>query len=286
MPARDLRPWVGQALAVAVMLGSLGASAQPGSPAAAPFDPRDPALICRGTGGTIGRSPALRGMAAELAHSVQLAQADKVDMEDELDLFEKLGLMQGHLIIGKALLDAHMLKDALPHFGHPVSEIYDYLKPVFKARNYPEFEADLRDLEARAKSAPDAASTAKAYDDVIAKIDGLRRTIPSSLSTSSAFVIRGIALMLEATADDLAESIEKGKISNSVEYHDAMGFARYAEVVLAANRAMLGDAAAKISTELQVASSAFPSLTPPAGNPPRTPADVTAAAGRVKELAQ
>lgn len=286
MPARDLRPWTGQVLAIAVVVGTLTASAQAGLPPDAPFDPRDPALVCRGMSGGVGRSPALRSMAADLAHNVQLAQAGKVNVEDELDLFEKLGLMEGHLMIGKALLDARMMADGLPHFGHPVSEIYDYLKPVFKERNYPEFEAELRDLEARARSAPDAAATAKAYDDVIAKIGGLRRTIPTSLGTSSAFVVQGIALMVQASADDLAESIEKGRIANSVEYHDGMGFARYAATVLDANRAMLGGAAGKIGGELQLAASAFPSLKPPEGAPPRTPADLTAAAGRVKELAQ
>lgn len=251
-----------------------------------PFDPRDPALICKGTNGKIGRSQALRDLAADFAANVHLAQAAKAsDVEDELDLFEKLGLMEGHLMIGKALLDAKMQRDAEPHFGHPISEIYDYIKPVFAERKYPEFDSDLRDLEARAKSAPQAPETTAAYDAVLAKIDGLRRTIPANLSSSPGFVVRGIALMMEASADDLAESFEKGKIANTVEYHDAMGFARYADKVLAANRALLGDKAGKINTEIQFAMSAFPALTPPA-QAPHTPADLTAAAGRVKELAQ
>ena len=266
----------------AVLLATLPTAG--GSPPV-PFDLRDPALLCRGLNGKAGRSATLRDFAAGLSGDVQLAQATKVDIEDELDLFEKLGLMEGHLMIGKALLDARMVSDALPHFGHPVSEIYDYLKPVFKVRNHPEFEADLRDLEARARSAPDAPATATAYDAVLARIDGLRRTIPASLSGSPGFVVRGIALMMEAAADDLAESIEKGRVANSVEYHDALGFARYADKVLAANRALLGDKAAGIATELKFTLSAFPSLKPPE-QPPHSAADLTAAAGRVKELAK
>jgi len=249
-----------------------------------PFDPPDPTLICKGMNGKIGRSQALRDLAADFAAGVHLAQASKSDVEDELDLFEKLGLMEGHLMIGKALLDAKMQRDAEPHFGHPVSEIYDYIKPVFAARKVAEFERDLHDLEARAKSAPQAPETTAAYDAVLAKIDGLRRTIPASLSSSPGFVVRGIALMMEASADDLAESFDKGKIANTVEYHDAMGFARYADKVLAANRALLGDKAGKIGTEIQFAMSAFPALIPPA-QAPHTPADLTAAAGRVKDLA-
>src|SRR5262245_42997707 len=272
---------VSAAVAAVVVL----TAAQAGGSPPVPFDPRDPALVCRGLDGKAGRSATLRELAAGLAADVQLAQAAKVDLEDELDLFEKLGLMEGHLMIGKALLEARMVSDALPHFGHPVSEIYDYLKPIFKARNHPEFEADLRDLETRAKNAPDAPATATAYDAVLAKIDGLRRTIPVSLSSSQAFVVRGIALMMEASADDLAESIEKGRVANSVEYHDAMGFARYADKVLAANHSLLGDKAAAIATEIKYTLSAFPALKPP-GQPPHNPADLTAAAGRVKELAK
>ncbi|TXL73479.1 hypothetical protein FHP25_21360 [Vineibacter terrae] len=271
-------------LAAAALVLVATAQAAGGAPPA-PFDPKDPALLCRGFDGKIGRSAALRALAAGFAADVHLAQAGKVDVEDELDLFEKLGLMEGHLMIGKALLDAKMQSDALPHFGHPISEIYDYIKPLFLARNYPQFDRELRDLEARAKSAPGAPATEAAYADVLAKIDGLRRTIPASLINSRGFVIRGIALMMEASADDLGESFEKGRIANKVEYHDAMGFAQYADRVLTANRALLGDAAGKIAGELRFALSAFPSLAPPA-KPPHAPADLKTAAERVKELAK
>ena len=284
LPAGSRRSqWTLSAVVTAVAL--LTATHAAGGPPPVPLDPRDPALLCRGLNGKVGRSAILRDLAAGLAGEVQLAQATKVDIEDELDLFEKLGLMEGHLMIGKALLEARMVNDALPHFGHPVSEIYDYLKPVFKARSHPGFDADLRDLEARAKAAPDAPATATAYDAVLAKIDGLRRTIPASLSGTPGFVVRGIALMMEASADDLAEAIDKGRVANSVEYHDAMGFARYAEKVLAANRSLLGDKAGGITTELQFTLSAFPSLKP-SSQPPHSPADLTAAAGRVKERAK
>ena len=219
--------------------------------------------------------------------SIQLADAaiGRADLEDNLDLFEKLGLMQGHLMIGKALLDADMQRDALPHFGHPVRELYDYLKPVFAARHYPEFERELQDLEQRAKTAPKDAATTTAYTDVIAKIDGLRRTIPAAALNSADFLTQAIALMVDDAAGDLGESLDKGRVVNTVEYHDAMGFARYADGAVQSYAATLGSRAAALRRETQYTLSAFPSLAPPT-HPAHSVADVRAAAERAKAVGQ
>jgi hypothetical protein len=212
------------------------------------------------------------------------ATSGTANADDNLDLFEKLGLMEGHLIIGKALLDADMQRDALPHFGHPVRELYDYLKPVFAERKYPEFEKDLQDLERRAKTAPRDPVTTTAYNDVIKKVDGLRKTIPPDMLRSRGFVIEGIAIMVEAAAGDLGESLDKGKITNTMEYHDAMGFARYADAFARASADVLGPAdLAKITKETEYALSAFPALKPPS-KPVHSVAQVQAAADRVKAI--
>ena len=218
---------------------------------------------------------------------VQLADAalGSADLEDNLDLFEKLGLMQGHLMIGKALLDADMQRDALPHFGHPVRELYDYLKPVFAARHYPEFEHELQDLEQRAKTAPKDPATATAYNNVLAKIDGLRRTIPAEALNSPDFMTQAIALMVDDAAGDLGESLDKGHIVNTVEYHDAMGFARYANAAVDTYAKVLGSRVAALKRETQFTLSAFPSLAPPA-RPAHSVSDVRAAADRAKAVTQ
>ncbi len=212
------------------------------------------------------------------------ASSGAASADDDLDLFEKLGLMEGHLIIGKALLDANMQRDALPHFGHPVRELYDYLKPVFAERKYPAFEKELQDLERRAKTAPRDPATTTAYDDVLKKIDGLRKTIPAETLRSRDFVILGIAVMVEAAAGDLGESLDKGRITNTMEYHDAMGFARYTDAFARAQSDILGPQMAAIAKETLFVLSAFPSLDPPS-KPARSVLQVRAAADRVKALA-
>lgn len=246
---------------------------------------------------SVRRAAAVERIERAIERRTQLASADpatiqladtaigKADLEDNLDLFEKLGLMQGHLMIGKALLDADLQRDALPHFGHPVRELYDYLKPVFAARHHPEFERELRDLEQRATKAPKDPATAAAYDDVIAKIDGLRRTIPAEALGSPAFMTQAIALMVDDAAGDLGESLDRGRIVNTVEYHDAMGFARYADGAVDAYAKVLGSRAVALKRETQFTLSAFPSLAPPA-RPARSVSDVRAAAERAKAMSQ
>jgi len=241
--------------------------------------------ICRGLDGRLGRSPDLLVQARAIVRDdVQLAQAADA-VEDNLDIFEKLGLLEGHLIVGMALMDAKMTKDALPHFGHPVKELYDYLEPVLKTRNVPDFKADLIALEAKAKATPPDPKLAEAYAGVLRKVEALRATIPSAMMTSRPFMVRAIALMMKASADDLGESIEKGRIANAVEYHDALGFARYTEGVAKAKASVLGASAAPIATELKLVMSAFPSLKPPE-KPVRTMADLEKASDRVKALAK
>ena len=242
--------------------------------------------ICRGSDSKLNRLT-VRAATVEYWASHRLADSTtgSVDVEDNLDLFEKLGLMEGHLLIGKALLDAKMQQAAMPHFGHPVRELYDYLKPVFAERHYPEFEADLKTLEQHAKNEPGAPVTTTSFNDVLKKIDGLRKTAPDKLMKSADFVTHGIALMVDAAASDLGESLDKGRIENILEYHDAMGFARYADNAVEKYKSVLGQRAAAIAKETAFTLTAFPALEAP-DRPSRSVASVRAAADRVRAIAE
>ena len=241
--------------------------------------------ICRSSDNKLNRFAVRVAMLDRLAwRQVADATSGSVDVEDNLDLFEKLGLMEGHLMIGKALLDAQMQDAALPHFGHPVRELYDYLKPIFAERKYPEFEADLQDLERRAVDEPNAPGTTTAFNAVLVKVDGLRNTIPEKLMASPDFLAMGIALMVDAAAGDLGKSLDKGNIVNTLEYHDAMGFARYADAAVKKYATVLGQRSPAIAKETAFTLTAFPALEPP-DRPSRSVASVRSAADRVKAIA-
>lgn len=283
--ARRAAVVMGPLFGAGLLLGPAQAQSSGAAVAALLADLDRSTLICGAETARLARGPRLALADVGRGSFTQLADATsgQVDIEDNLDLFEKLGLMEGHLLIGKALLDAKMQSDAMPHFGHPVRELYDYLKPAFAARNHPEFERELIDLEQRAKNAPGTPGTNVAYDGVIAKIDGLRRTIPPQLLSAQDFMLRAIALLIEDAADDLGESLDKGRITNTVEYHDAMGFARYVDSVVRGAGAVLGGQTQAVQKEIAMALAAFPSLQPPS-RPARSVADVRGAGERVKAL--
>jgi hypothetical protein len=281
--------------AVAAALAGGTAFARPLLVQRAPPDAALPAVladsICIGEARRLGRHP-VRQLASS-GEDARLAQAKAtLDPADDADLFEKLGLMEGHLLIGKALADGGMMSDALPHFGHPIEEIYDYIKPAFAARGVPEFALELEDLEAQMKRTASAEAKAakddlasNAYVLALVRIDALRRSIPEATRTQPAFLLRMIGQMIDNAGDDLAESIEGGRIRNRVEYHDAVGFARYAETLLQESAGRLGKPGDDAARELRKVMPAFAALKPPS-RPSVSPATVQQAAARVKALAK
>ena len=51
----------------------------------------------------------------------QIADAQADQNADDTDFLFRLGMMEGHLIIGHELLVNNQTALALPHFGHPVN---------------------------------------------------------------------------------------------------------------------------------------------------------------------
>ena len=86
---------------------------------------------------------------------------------------------------------------------------------------------------------------------MLRKVEALRATIPPAMMNSHAFVVRAIALLMSDSADDLGESIEKGRIANTVEYHDALGFARYTACNRAGQAVCARRRAAPVAAELR-----------------------------------
>ena len=61
----------------------------------------------------------------------------------DTDYMVKLGLMKGHLFVAKELLDLKKPKDAEPHIGHPVEEIYTDVADQLNERKVKEFKTTL-----------------------------------------------------------------------------------------------------------------------------------------------
>ena len=194
-------------------------------------------------------------------------------------LLEALGLMEGHMLIGRALVDAGEARLGLPHFGHPVSELYTWLEPRIAARGARPFEAELITLEARAKDGAKGADLATVFEPALAGVAALRATVAPERAASQKFRMEHVATMLGAVADDYGESIERGRIANVPEYHDSAGFLRYAIATATKWGAEPGAPAVWGSalSELEaVRRSAYPELLPP----PRPPVSISAIRAR------
>ena len=235
----------------------------------------DPAAICRG-----GAMAAARGPAALRPGFTTVA----TDAADDLDLMEKLGLLEGHLMIGRDLLAAGRARDALPHFGHPVRELYDYLEPFVARTGVKPFDGELKQLEALAKDGAPAAAFAAQYDRALAGVTALRATVPAARLADRGFVFQFLALMVEDVASDYGESLDKGRHVNTVEYHDSLGFLRYTIRTVEELRGS-GDAAlwGRVRTELAQVETAYPALMPPA-KPVRSVAFINGVGARIAKL--
>jgi hypothetical protein len=222
-------------------------------------------------------------------HLAQYMQGrdDSDAAEADAALLEALGLLEGHLLIGRALIEGGQVRLGLPHFRHPVAELYTWLEPRIAARGARPFEAELETLRAAAARGATGAALDPAWAPALAGVTGLRDTVAPQRKASQRFRLEHVATMVGAVASDYGESIERGLISNTLEYHDSAGFLRYAIATARAARAEAGASPAwpqvlEVLEEVRLA--AYAQLLPPA----RAPVSVTwirGRAGRVRDLA-
>jgi hypothetical protein len=164
----------------------------------------------------------------------------------EADYLEKLGLLEGHLLVGRRLLEAGQSRLAVPHFGHPIRELYTWLEPRLAAHRAPGFERELEIMEnwaERGNTGTDG-RFAEAWNALAPKLAAAKNAVPPALREDPRFMLEHVALMAYDVASDYGESIERGRIVNIVEYHDSMGFLMYAAATAAEGRAR-GRAAAE-----------------------------------------
>ena len=176
-----------------------------------------------------------------LAGLTQVAAATDPATTDRDFLF-RLGLMEGHLTIAHELIAAKKPQMAVPHFGHPVRELYDDMAPYLKAHQFPAFKRDLAALEAAATAAPYAATTEAKYQAVMQTLTKARELTPPALRASVPEGLKLCADTLATAAGEYNGALERGRVANLVEYHDSRGFVFQAVQMLAQIRSAHPDA--------------------------------------------
>ncbi len=223
--------------------------------------------ICRGGLGNLKATPAAS------------------EAEAEADFLEKLGLLEGHLMIGRRLLGAGQARLAVPHFGHPIRELYTWLEPRIAQRRAPQFERELEVMEdwAERGNTGTGGAFAAAWEALRPKLAATHAAVPATLRASPRFMLHHVAMIMFDVASDYGESVERGRIVNVVEYHDSMGYLMYAEATAKAERAR-GSATPAwqqvVGLIEELRDKAYPEVLPPS----RPPLSITSVRSRYDQI--
>jgi hypothetical protein len=199
-------------------------------------------------------------------------------VEKDADYMVKLGLMKGHLFVAKELLDLNKPKDAEPHIGHPVEEIYTDVADQLNERKVKEFKTALITLEDLVKAgAKDNNKVTSNFKESMVAIDGAIAALPETQRKSPAFVLQVINGLLDTANSEYGASITDGKIKAAIEYQDSRGFIAYTNILYKGIEATMAkehpDAHKTISENLKQLTTVWPAAIPPA-TPVKTPAEV------------
>ena len=222
---------------------------------------------------------------------------DMVTIEDivltgeakDVDYMTKLGLMKGHLLVAKELLDQGKPKEAEPHIGHPVEEIYVDVEEQFQERKVPDFKNQLVGLQDLVKSKPKDTKVASQFQQSMQSVDNAIQGLPANERQSPEFVLKVISELLDAANSEYGAAIANGKIAAAIEYQDSRGFVTYADTLYSS----VSDRLAKQSPEAHKAiqesmsklKTAWPSVIPPA-TPVLTPDQVSQQIKAIEQNAQ
>jgi hypothetical protein len=182
--------------------------------------------------GTVAATPLMSGQnvpahapSSALIHIA--AESSYGAAADDTDFLFRLGMLEGHLIVGHDLLKAGKPALALPHFGHPVRELYADISDYLDKKKSPAFDDKLIKLEAAVSAAPDSPDTEAQYQAAIAAVHQARQTVPEQVRNSVPEMIRVCADTIDAASGEYGEALDHGRIETIVEYHDSRGYLSY-----------------------------------------------------------
>ncbi len=149
----------------------------------------------------------------------------------DIDYMVKLGLMEGHLLVAKELLDLQKLDQAEPHIGHPVEEIYADVEDQLEERGVAEFKTTLGKLQDLVKAGKVVPEIATEFATSRAAIEGAIKKLPASEFQDPKFILPVINGLLDTANSEYGAAIADGKIREIVEYQDSRGFVIYASTL-------------------------------------------------------
>ncbi|MBG1271472.1 helix-hairpin-helix domain-containing protein [Nostoc sp. WHI] len=207
----------------------------------------------------------------------------------DVDYMSKLGLMKGHLLVAQELLDQNQPKQAEPHIGHPVEEIYVDVEEQLNERKVKEFKTTLVSLQDLVKASPKDDKVKTNFTSSVQAVDGAIAALPADQRSKSGFVLQVINELLDAANSEYSAAIADGKVSAPIEYQDSRGFVVYANELYKGISSQVAqqdsEAHKAIETSLSELIKAWPAAIPPA-KAVKTPNDVTNLVKTIEENSQ
>ncbi|WP_353931038.1 helix-hairpin-helix domain-containing protein [Okeanomitos corallinicola TIOX110] len=206
----------------------------------------------------------------------------------DVDYMTKLALMKGHLFVAQELLEQNQPKQAEPHIGHPVEEIYVDVEDQLNERKVKEFKSDLISLTNLVKSNPKDSKIKDNFTISVQAVDNAIAALPTEQRAKPEFVLQVINGLLDAANAEYSAAIANGKITEPIEYQDSRGFVVYSSQLyksISSQMAQNPEAHKAIDTALTDLLTAWPSSIPPA-QAVKTPEDVNKLVTVIQENTQ
>ncbi|QJB46645.1 ComEA family DNA-binding protein [Dolichospermum flos-aquae] len=207
----------------------------------------------------------------------------------DIDYMTKLGLMKGHLLVAKELLDQNQPKQAQPHIGHPVEEIYIDIEEQLDERKVKEFKSNLVSLTDLVKSNPKDAKIKTNFTTSVQAVDSAIAILPAEQRSKPEFVLQVITSLLDAANSEYGAAIANGKITAPIEYQDSRGFVVYSQELYKSISSQMTQehpqAHKAIDTAFGELVKVWPTAIPPA-QAVSTPEDVTKLVKTIEENTQ
>jgi hypothetical protein len=258
--------WVGVGAFVVVGSSAIGAAAPP--------EPSGLAGVAAPRGGASARVPFGVQLAQHSEHGkVPPKEAGEggetkglENLPPDLAFGVRLALLRGHLLVGDELVMQKQWNAALPHFLHPIEEIYEDLRGHLDNYGAPAFDTALKTLAdvVKAKKAGDYGKALKPVTDALDAADG---GLKDRQADWGGFLTESAVEAIKTAAGEYQNALVRGRIAKPVEYQDARGFIWQAERMIdsAATDLQKKDAAAlkEVRAGLSELKKAFPAAMPP-----------------------
>ncbi|MCC5647275.1 helix-hairpin-helix domain-containing protein [Nostoc sp. CHAB 5824] len=207
----------------------------------------------------------------------------------DVDYMSKLGLMKGHLLVAQELLDQNQPKQAEPHIGHPVEEIYVDVEEQLNERKVKEFKTTLVSLQDLVKSSPKDSKVKTNFTSSVQAVDSAIAALPADQRSKPGFVLQVINELLDAANSEYGAAIANGKVTAPIEYQDSRGFVVYANDLYKGISSQVAQADPEahkaIDTSFVELIKVWPAAIPPA-KAVKTPNDVTQLVKTIEENSQ